>query len=164
MDGDLTLKCSTFSRRDILTGFDNKITTSDVSTSICITLIHTPGFVMLAVYNSGDLIDRIPLQPRLDEIVITASQSSLNITDNNTVEFNLTLDPSADPAEFLDKIYELKSLLFSLCLTLSNSSNSGCRNARYCLPNPGEMTGSDWPSSHRRFWKITRLIGPLTEP
>ena len=91
-----------------MTGFDNEITTSNVSTSICITLIYTPGFVMLAVYDSGDLIDRIPLQPRLDEIVITASQSSLTITDNNTVEFNLKLDPSADPAEILDKIYELR--------------------------------------------------------
>ena len=108
MDGDLTLKCSAFSRSNILTGFDNEITTSNVSTSICVTLIYTPGFVMLAVYDSGDLIDRIPLQPRLDEIVITASQSSLTITDNNTVEFNLKLDPSADPAEILDKIYELK--------------------------------------------------------
>ena len=108
MDGDLTLKCSAFTRRDFLTGFDNKTTASDVSNSICIALIYTPGFVMLAIYNTGDLIDRIPLQPRLDEIVITASQSSLTITDNTTVEFKLQLDPSADPTEILDKIYELK--------------------------------------------------------
>ena len=63
---------------------------------------------MLAVYNSGDLIERFPLKPRFDDLVITASKSSLKITSHTSVEFNFQLDPSADPTEILDKIYNLK--------------------------------------------------------
>ena len=109
MDGDLTLKCSSFTKRD-LAGSDDQITASDVSSSISVTLIFTPGYVMLTVYNSGDLIERIPLQPRFDGVVITASQSSLKISNHNSsgVEFQFQLDPSADPTEILDKIYNLK--------------------------------------------------------
>ena len=108
MDGDLTLKCSSFTKQDLLTDSDKKIIASDVSSSICVTLIYTAGFVMLAVYNNGDLIERIPLLPRFDDIVITADQSSLKITNHTSVEFNFQLDPSADPTEILDKIYNLK--------------------------------------------------------
>ena len=111
MDGDLTLKCSSFTKRDLFAGSDTlTVTASDVSSSISVTLIFTPGYVMLTVYNSGDLIERIPLQPRFDGVVITASQSSLKISNHNSsgVEFQFQLDPSADPTEILDKIYNLK--------------------------------------------------------
>ena len=105
--GDLTLKCSAFSKRDLLLGSESLVTDSEVS-SICVTLIYTPGHVMLAVYNSGDLIERIPLQPRFDGLVITASQTSLNVNSESNVEFNFQLDPTSDPTEILDKIYDLK--------------------------------------------------------
>ena len=108
MDGELMLKCSSFTRRDLLTDSDNKITASEVSSSICITLIFTEGFVMLAVYNKGELLERFPLKPRFDDILITASKSSLKISNHTRVEFNFQLDPSADPTEILDKIYNLK--------------------------------------------------------
>ena len=109
MNGDLTLKCSSFTKRDLLAGSGKTITASDVSSSISVTLIFTPGYVMLTVYNSGDLIERIPLQPRFDGVVITASQRSLKISNHNSgVEFQFQLDPSADPTEILDKIYNLK--------------------------------------------------------
>ena len=93
-------------------GTESKITASDVS-PICLTLIYTPGHAMLAVYNSGDLIERIPLEPRFDDIVIIASKTSLDFNNQN-VEFNFQLDPTSDPTEILDKIYDLKCLFTAL--------------------------------------------------
>ena len=113
MDGDLTLKCSSFTRRNLLMGTESKITASDVS-PICLTLIYTPDHVMVAVYNSGDLIEKVTLQPRFDHIVITASGTSLNMSNQNSFEFNFQLDPISDPTEILDKIYDLKCLFTAL--------------------------------------------------
>ena len=94
-------------------GTESKITASDVS-PICLTLIYTPDHVMLAVYNSGDLIEKLTLQPRFDHIVITASGTSLNMSNQNSFEFNFQLDPISDPTEILDKIYDLKCLFTAL--------------------------------------------------
>ena len=106
MDGYLTLKRSSFTKRDLLIDSESKKTAGDVS-SIHMTLVYAPGFAMLAVNNSGDLIERIPLEPRFDDIVITASQTSLDFSNQN-VEYNFQLDPTSDPTEILDKIYDLK--------------------------------------------------------
>ena len=102
-EGELTLKCLSYSK--VMS--DYSFYTSD-ETNITLSLVFNADIVMLLIYKCGDLVERLTLSPRQDGVVITATQSSLILTDQKS-EITIQLHQDSDTTFLLDKIYNLGS-------------------------------------------------------
>ena len=105
-EGELRLNCSSFSKRG-QSGTDCDILATEGAV-IHLSLLFNPDFVVLLIFHCGEVLERIPLAPSEQRVVITASQSSLGVTTSAGVEYRLELKQDSDPTVLLDRISDLR--------------------------------------------------------
>ena len=105
-EGELRLNCTSFSKRAQSGTVCDMLATE--GTVIHLSLLFNPDFVVLLVFHCGEVLERIPLTPSIQSVVITASQSSLQVTTQTGVEYRVEFQQDSDPTVLLDKICDLR--------------------------------------------------------